>query len=76
MAWTYIIENLNDEEIFETYYEKKFQNTNQKKFGVEKVIKRKGHELYVIWKCYDNLFNSGVEKKDIVIQNQFISRTI
>ena len=39
--------NLNDEEIIETFYEKELQKTNQQKFRMEKVIKRKGDKLYV-----------------------------
>ena len=39
---------------------------NQKKFIVEKVIKRKGDKLYVKWKGYDNSFISWIDKKDIV----------
>ena len=31
------------------YFTKKLQNPNQKKFGVEKVIKRKDDKLYVKW---------------------------
>ena len=30
----------------------------QRKFRVEKVIKRKGDKLYVKWKGFDNSFNS------------------
>ena len=51
------------EEIFETFYEKELQKTNQKEFGIEKVIKRKGDKLYVKWEGYNNLFNSWTDKK-------------
>ena len=54
--WTYIINYLNGEESVETFYEKELQKISQKKFRVEKVIKRKGDELYVKWKGYDKLF--------------------
>ena len=64
--WTYVINDLDDEEIIETYYEKELQKTNQKEFGTEKVIKRKGDKLYVKWKNYDNSFNSWIDKKDMV----------
>ena len=37
---------------------------NKKKFRAEKVIKRKGHKLYVKWKGYDSSFNSWIDKKD------------
>ena len=41
MPWTYVINSLNGEEIFGTFYEKKFQKTNQKEFRIEKVIRKK-----------------------------------
>ena len=33
-----------------SFYEKELQGTNQKKFRIEKVIKRKGNKLYAKWK--------------------------
>ena len=63
---TYLINDLNGEEIIGTFYEKEFQKTNQKEFRIEKVIKRKGDKLYVKWKGYDNSFNSWIDKKDLV----------
>ena len=39
--------------------------TNQNAFRIEKAIKRKGNELYVKWKGYDNLSNSWINKKDL-----------
>ena len=51
--WTYFINDLNDEETIGSFYEKELQKTNQKKFRVEKIIKRKGDGLYVKWKGYD-----------------------
>ena len=51
---TYVINDLNDEEIIVTFYEKELQKTSQKEFGIEKVIKRKGDKLYVKLKGYDN----------------------
>ena len=41
---------------------------------IEKVIK-KGDKLYVKWKGYDNSFNSWIDKKYVVIQNELFSRT-
>ena len=55
---TYVINDHNGEEIIRTFYEKDLQKTNQKKFRIEKVIKRKGAKLYVKWKGYDSSFNS------------------
>ena len=62
-----IVSDVNAEEIVATFYEKVLQNTNQKEFRTEKVIKRKGGELYVKWKGYDNSFNSWIDKKDMII---------
>ena len=63
VPWTYIINDLNGEEIIGTFYEKELQKTNQKEFRIEKVIRRKGDKLYVKWKGYDNSFNSWNDKK-------------
>ena len=60
---TYVLNDLNGEQIIGTFYEKA---TNQREFRVAKVIKRKGDKLYVKWKGYDNSFNSWIDKKDIV----------
>ena len=54
VPWTYVINDLNGEEIIGTFYEKELQKTNQKEFRIEK------------WKGYDNLFNSWNNKKDLV----------
>ena len=64
--WTHIISDLNEEEIVGTFYKKELQETNQKEFRIEKVIKRKGDKLYVKWKGYDSSFNNWIDKKDIV----------
>ena len=66
VPWTYVINDLNGEEINGTFYEKELQKTNQKEFIIEKVTKRKGDKLYVKWKGYDNLFNSWIDKKYLV----------
>ena len=41
VPWTYVINDLNGEEIIGTFYEKELQKTNQKEFKIEKVIKKK-----------------------------------
>ena len=66
VPWRYVINDLNGEEITGTFYEKELQKTNQQKFRVEKVLKRKGDKLYVKWKGYNNSFNSWIDKEDIV----------
>ena len=66
VPWTYVINDLNDEEIIGTFYETELQGTRQNEFRIEKIIKRKGDELYVKWKGYSNSFNSWIDKKNIV----------
>ena len=65
-TWTYVINDLNGEEIMGTFYEKELQKTSQEEFRIEKVIKRKGDKIYVKWKGYDNSFNSWIDKKDLI----------
>ena len=45
VPWTYVINDLNGEEITRTFYEKELQKTSQKEFIIEKVLKRKGNKL-------------------------------
>ena len=66
VQWTYVINDLNGEEITGTFYEKELQKTNQEELRIEKVIKRKGGKIYVKWKGYDNSFNSWIDKASFV----------
>ena len=66
VPWTYVISDLNDESITESVYKKELQKTDQEKFWIEKVTKRKCYKLYVKWKGYDNSFNSLINKKNLV----------
>ena len=66
VPWTYVINDLNGEDIIDTFYEKELQDNKQNEFRLEKVIKRKGDKLYVKWKGYGNSFNIWIDKKDIV----------
>ena len=66
LPYTYVIDDLNGEEITGTFYEKELQKIDQQEFRIEKVIKKKGDKLYVKWKGYDNSFNSWIDKKDLV----------
>ena len=45
VLWTYVINNLNGEEITGTFYEKELQKNNKQEFRIEKVIKRKGDKF-------------------------------
>ena len=66
---TYVISDVNGEDISGSFSEKELQKTTQKEFRIEKVIGRKGDKLYVKCKGYDNPFNSRVDKKDLVASN-------
>ena len=41
VPWTYVIDDLNGEEITGTFYEKELQKIDQQEFRIEKVIKKK-----------------------------------
>ena len=66
VLWTYVINDLNGEEIMGTFYEKELQKKNQEEFRIEKVIKRKGDKMPVKWKGYDNSFNSWIDEIDLI----------
>ena len=66
VPWTYVVSDLNGEEITGSFYEKELQKTNQKEFRIEKILKRKCDKLYVKWKGYNNRFKSWIDKKDLV----------
>ena len=41
VPWTYVINDLNDNAIIGTFYEKELQKINQQEFRIEKVIKKR-----------------------------------
>ena len=45
VPWTYVINDLNGEEIIGTFHEKELQGTRQNEFRIEKVIKKKGDKF-------------------------------
>ena len=47
-------------------WKKKLQKTSQTEFKTKKIIKKNCDKLYVQWNFYDNLFNSWIDKKDMV----------
>ena len=61
---TYVISDLNGEEIIGSFCDKELQKTIQKEFRIEKVIERKENQLYGKWHGYNNSFNSWIDKKD------------
>ena len=66
IPWTYVINDLIGEETTGSFQEKELQQTIQKEFRIEKVLKSEGDRLYVKWKEYDNSFNSWNDKKDLI----------
>ena len=63
---TYVISELNGEPFDGPFYEQELQKTNQEEFRIGKIIKRKRDKLYDKWKGHDNLFNSWIDKKNIL----------
>ena len=72
----HVISDLNGEKVTGSFYDKELQKTNQEKFRIEKVLKRKYDKLYVKWERYNNLFSSWIDKKDLLQKsvNTFLSR--
>ena len=66
VPWTYVVSDLNGEEITGSFYENELQKTSQEESRIEKVLKRKGDNLYIKWKGYDSRFNSWIYKKDLI----------
>ena len=64
-AWTYVINDLNGEEITGSFYKKELPKTSQEKFRIEKALKRKRDKLYGKRKGYNDRFNSWIDKKDV-----------
>ena len=53
VPWTYVISDLNGEEVAGNFFGKELLKTNQEEFRIKKVI----NKLYVKRKCYDNSFS-------------------
>ena len=48
------------------FMKKNYKKTYQIEFRIEKVSNKKGDKLSVKWKGYNNLFNSWINKQDII----------
>ena len=74
VPWTYILNDLNGEEIIGTFYENELQKTKQNEFRIEKGIKKKGDKLYVKWK--DMIIHSivGLIKKTLCQMSQYFPK--
>ena len=68
VLWTYVISDLNSEEIGGMFYVKELQEKkgNQTEFRVAKVVQRKGDKVYVKMNGYNILINIWINKKDII----------
>ena len=66
VPWTYVINDLNGEEIIGTFFEKELQKASEEELTIQKVIKRKGNKICVKWKGYNNSFNSWIDKASLV----------
>ena len=66
VPWTYVISDLNGENIVGTFYEKELQKTNQKEFRIEKIIKKKEISCMLNGKVMIIHLIVGLIKKDIV----------
>ena len=62
---TYVYNDFYGKEFAGTFYEKEWWKKS-KELRFENIINRKGAKIYVIWKGYDGLFNSWINKKDSV----------
>ena len=60
VRWTYVISDLNGEEIFEKFYKKELKKKKKKN---KNQTERKDNELYIKQKSYRNSFNSWIDKK-------------
>ena len=66
MPRTYVVNDLNGEEIVGTFTTKNCKKQIKKKIKTEKAIKKKCSKSHVKWKGYNNLFNSWIHKKHMV----------
>ena len=60
------MKDLNDEKLDGTFYQVELQKTNLTLYVIEKIIKAKNDKIYVKWRGYNNLFNSWIDKKDLI----------
>ena len=73
VLWTYVINDLNGEEIIGIFYENELQKTDEKEFRIEKVLKKKGDKLYIKWVMIILLI-VGLIKKTLYKMNQYFPK--
>ena len=57
---------LTEKKLLERFTKKNYRKKKKRKLRTKKAIKRKGDKLYLKWKGYNNLFNSWIDKNNIV----------
>ena len=67
---TYILEDLQGEEIKGTFYEPELQKSKQQVYRIEKVIEEENGRSLVKWKGYSDKFNSWVNNEDLIDLSQ------
>ena len=63
VLWTYLIEDLNGEEIIGTFCERELQKTNLKEFRIKKVIKTKSKDYMLNGKVATYFLTVGLKKR-------------
>ena len=63
---TYKLEDLQGEEVRDTFYEPELQKTEQQIYRIEKIIKKEKNKSLVKWKGYSDKFNSWVDNKNLI----------
>ena len=63
VPWTYLIEDLNGEEIIGTFCERELQKTNLKEFRIKKVIKTKSKDYMLNGKVAIYFLTVGLKKR-------------
>ena len=63
VPWTYLIEDLNGEEIIGTFCERELQKTNLKEFRIKKVIKTKSKDYMLNGKIAIYFLTVGLKKR-------------
>ena len=63
VLWTYLIEDLNGEEIIGTFCERELQKTNLKEFRIKKVIKTKSKDYMLNGKVAIYFLTVGLKKR-------------
>ena len=63
VPWTYLIEDLNGEEIIGTFCERELQKANLKEFRIKKVIKTKSKDYMLNGKVAIYFLTVGLKKR-------------